>query len=367
MAFAVDRIISSVWPNTKPIRIAIVGEAPYEQEVLSNQPFAGNALHQLKQWLEAGDYALEDCLLTNVFRKKALQNDVQNHFLKKSAAKSFAKMTKERGHEWKPYFGWDSPAGSRGYPRPDMEPFLEELVQEIRAAQPNVVLALGAVALWALTGFDKIGTYRGTAMMSRPEFGPVKVLGTYHPYAIIRNWDNRYVAVTDTMKAVRESEYPDIRRREREIWIEPTLKDLDTFYERYIEPLRGTGKPVAYDIETRGSDLVTCFGLSPDPSVSIVVPFVDSRNPGGHYWLSLNSELAAFDWLAKILEDPEITKLTHNGTYDYMWTIERMGIAPRGIIEDTLHMSHALQPEQMKGLGHLGSLYTDASAWKTLA
>ena len=37
------------------------------------------------------------------------------------------------------------------------------------------------------------------------------------------------------------------------------------------------------------------------------------------------------------------------------------------MIHDTMHAQHSLQPEQEKGLGFLGSIYTNESAWKTLA
>ena len=33
----------------------------------------------------------------------------------------------------------------------------------------------------------------------------------------------------------------------------------------------------------------------------------------------------------------------------------------------TMHAQHALQPEQQKGLGFLGSIYTNEGAWKTMA
>ena len=35
-----------------------------------------------------------------------------------------------------------------------------------------------------------------------------------------------------------------------------------------------------------------------------------------------------------------------------------------GAAEDTMLLQHSLQPESLKGLGYLGSLYTDFGAWK---
>jgi hypothetical protein len=38
----------------------------------------------------------------------------------------------------------------------------------------------------------------------------------------------------------------------------------------------------------------------------------------------------------------------------------------RNYDDDTMLMHHALQPESNKGLGFLGSVYTDRSSWKTM-
>ena len=38
----------------------------------------------------------------------------------------------------------------------------------------------------------------------------------------------------------------------------------------------------------------------------------------------------------------------------------------RNYADDTMLMHHALQPESNKGLGFLGSVYTNHSSWKTM-
>jgi hypothetical protein len=43
-----------------------------------------------------------------------------------------------------------------------------------------------------------------------------------------------------------------------------------------------------------------------------------------------------------------------------------MGIRVMGAAEDTMLAHHALQPEMIKDLGFLGSVYTDEGAWKHL-
>jgi len=43
-----------------------------------------------------------------------------------------------------------------------------------------------------------------------------------------------------------------------------------------------------------------------------------------------------------------------------------MGLTTLGAEHDTMFLSHALYPEGLKGLGYLGSLYTDEGSWKEL-
>ena len=41
-----------------------------------------------------------------------------------------------------------------------------------------------------------------------------------------------------------------------------------------------------------------------------------------------------------------------------------MGLRTYGASEDTMLLHHALQPESLKSLGFLGSVYTDEGSWK---
>jgi len=66
-----------------------------------------------------------------------------------------------------------------------------------------------------------------------------------------------------------------------------------------------------------------------------------------------------------VLEDPEIPKLFQNGLYDIPFILRTVGIRVLGATHDTMLLHHALQPESLKGLGYLGSIYTDHHAWKT--
>jgi hypothetical protein len=74
------------------------------------------------------------------------------------------------------------------------------------------------------------------------------------------------------MKAKRESQFPEIRRPNRQIWIEPSLQDLELFYETYIAGCQR----LSVDIETSGTR-ITCVGFAPSGRIGIVIPFYDPR------------------------------------------------------------------------------------------
>lgn len=257
--------------------------------------------------------------------------------------------------------------GVRGYPalvqskflRREFIPHLEALADEILTIDPNLVIALGNTPLWALCGLTGISKIRGTTRLSSHSVSGYKVLPTYHPAAVLRQWELRPTTVFDLIKAKREAEFPEVRRPKREIWIEPTLEDLEEFYVRHIAPC----ERVSVDIETAGNQ-VTCIGFAPGPGLAIVVPFLDPRRKSRSYWPNSLAEGRAWGIVRNILMSKSISKVFQNGLYDISFLWRSVGIPVYGATEDTMLAHHALQPESLKSLAFLGSIYSDEGAWK---
>jgi len=255
--------------------------------------------------------------------------------------------------------GYPSLLGKSRYIRAEFESELDRLSAEIMAIDPNLIVVFGNTPLWALAGRTGITKVRGTTLLSTHTAADFKLLPTYHPSAIIRDWSNRPTAIADLMKAKRESFYPEIRRPPREIWIEPSLADIARFRDDYIRNC----DLLSTDIETVGQR-ITCIGFAPSADRAIVIPFDDSRTKGGSYWPTREDEYKCWHIVRQILEDGTIRKLFQNGTYDITFLWRAYGIRTMGASEDTMLLSHALQPESLKGLGYLGSIYSDEGAWK---
>ncbi len=248
-------------------------------------------------------------------------------------------------------------------------PHLARLYSEINHVNPNIIIALGATAAWALIGASGIRAVRGApsgtnnccaAGSGVSLFRTFKVLPTYHPSAVSRDWTLRPIVLSDLDKARRYSSSPEITRPERQIWIEPTLEDLTSYERDFINP----SSMLSIDIETKG-DQITCIGFAPSPSSAIVIPFYAEGYPKNNYWTSLEEELAAWDVVRRWCSaKPSVFQ---NGMYDVHRLWRTYGIPCRLMAEDTMFLHHALQPEMEKGLGFLGTIYTDEASWKFMS
>jgi uracil-DNA glycosylase len=323
--------------------IALVGEAWGETEEREHRAFAGAAGWELNKLLDKAGIRRADCLVTNVFNLRPPSNKIEAFCTDKM-------------------FGIPGlPAlGTAGYVHKKYLPELERLADELEAANPNVTVALGNTAMWALLGKTSISKLRGTVQLSTHTLTGLKVLPTYHPAAIFRQYSLRPIVVLDLRKARRESEYPDIRLPERHIWIEPTLEDIYEFDRLYISQC----KSLAVDIETSGT-AITCIGFAPREDLAIVIPGIGLQKAGRPYWPSMAIERKVWAIVKNILERP-VPKVFQNGLYDITVIWRAWGIGVRGVEHDTMLLHHALQPESLKGLGFLGSLYTDEGAWKQM-
>lgn len=251
--------------------------------------------------------------------------------------------------------------GKSQYVRAEFEPELQRLQDELIQLDPNLVVCLGNTALWALAGRTGISKLRGTTLLSTHTVDGFKLLPTYHPAAVLRQWELRPTTIADLMKASREVAYPEIRRPHREIWIEPEVEDIERFIREHIVGC----SLLSTDIETSGVR-ITCIGFAPSAGLGIVIPFDDSRKPDGSYWPTRDIEQQVWALVRRVLEDASIPKLFHNGMYDVTFLWRSYGIKTYNTKEDSMLLSHALHPESLKGLGYLGSIFDDESNWKSM-
>jgi uracil-DNA glycosylase len=325
------------------MNIALLGEAWGEVEERERTAFVGPSGWLLNQMLKDAGIRRSECFATNVFNLRPQGNKIETLCGPK--------------HMGVPGY----PAlGKTGYVSNRYRGELERLADELEEVNPNIIIALGNTASWAMLGKTSITKIRGVTQPSTHTITDFKVLPTYHPAAVSRLWELRATVVADLIKAKRESLFPDIRRPERQVWIEPTLEDIYEFKSNYIE---GSDR-LAVDIETAGQ-FITCIGFAPRKDIAIVIPSPGFRGSGGAYWPSMDVSLKVHSVIEGILSGP-IPKVFQNGLYDIAFIYRAWRIEVMNAEEDTMLLHHALQPESLKSLGFLGSIYTDEGAWKQM-
>jgi Uracil DNA glycosylase superfamily/3'-5' exonuclease len=291
-------------------------------------PYGGIEPFMISHWLSTGHF------YTNVFAERPPNNELDNWCVaKKDLPKDY-----------------NLPAIKQGrYIRPEFLHHVERLYVELNEVKPNLILALGGISCWALMGVTGITKLRGAITWGTTV--PFKILPTYHPAYILRVWQQRTVVLQDLLKADRERAFPELRRPERWLIIDPTLEDIR-------EWMRRPATHYACDIETdRGQ--ITMIGFARSKSDAIVIPFIKG---GKSYWSSHEDEVRAWYLVKELLEGDKV-KIFQNGLFDLSY-IAHTGIRPRNCTEDLMLLHHALFPEMRKGLGFLGSVYTNEIAWK---
>lgn len=326
-----------------PCGICLVGEAPGEQEEKVGSPFIGPSGQELTKILAEGGIDRSRCDLTNVFMERPPNNDLD----------VWCVNTKE----WRT-LGSHGKQFARGkFIRPEYLHHVEKLRLFLTNRRPRLIIALGGTATWALLGTGAISSIRGTVAPNQLCGG--KVLATFHPAYILRQWSDRPVMVADMFKAKKELEFPEIRRPQRTVEIAESEADFMLFEQSLAH-----AQILAIDIETAKGQ-ITCIGFSHSPRKAFVVPICSTTRANRSYWPTLELEVMALTYVRRWLGH-KVPKLLQNGIYDihYLWRVWHMPV--KNVAHDTMLRHHSLMPEFRKSLGHLGSLYTTEAPWKLM-
>ena len=332
-------------------KIAFIGEAWGAEEDRVGIPFVGAAGRLLVKLCASASIDIEECFLTNVIAARPYET----RGALRIKSNVFAKLcTRDRPAQ--PYTL--TRIGEHGYLRPEFIGEIERLREELDEVRPNVIVALGAIALWGLTGWTDIGKRRGALGSANIGGRSVKLLPTYHPAYLLRGgWADAPTVISDLIKAKRASATRNATRPKRYIFINPTLDECHAFTREALN-----AREIACDIETHGGG-ISHVGFALSTTHAFVFPFIGPHE--GSFWERAEDECAAWECVAEILASC-VPKVFHNGMFDIAWFVEHMGLKVMNAREDTMLLQHALEPEMLKGLGYLGSIYTDEPAWKLM-
>lgn len=310
--------------------VIICGEQPGAHEVALKKPFQGPSGKLLKQCLAFADIPLTSCYFTNVL--KDLDSPLEDY------------CTVPRSRRQSPQWV------GRG------QEYVELLRKEVLELPASLVIAVGNVALAALTGRWGITKWRGSLLPCL--FDSTKwVVPVLHPASILRgSTENKYLLVTDLKKAM-EYKRAGFKLLPRNILTKPPFQAclgfLQDCYERGME-----GNPITFDIEIKNLEL-NCISFCYEPNLAMSIPFV---GPGGDIW-NPEQERDLMKAIARILTAKGIRKLGQNLIFDTHFLLRKYGIRTQNL-DDSMIAQHTLFPQLAKGLDMITSLWTDQPYYK---
>lgn len=345
-----SRLETSIIPPDGPLDsdILFIGQAPGAEEDLQGKPFIGQAGQLLNRSLKASGLVRSQVLVTNVFCQRPPRNNVKYYF-----EQHLKKLT---------------PEGQDHVDR--LERWLTKLLEqrEHTGVGPKVIVALGAEAMWTLTGKKRITKWRGSVLPCTLVEG-FKVYPMFHPSYVNRLMNEKRenlqgekkkrqqnalpLFLLDLERVKFQSKFPEIRRMKRESIINASFPELLNLIENLNnQPI------VACDIETlRGRDntLVWCVGFAPRPDFGFTVPFIRNQQL---CW-TLEEEAKLWKAISKVFLNPNVLKIFHNGGYDLSILGRYYGLrTATNTYEDTMWCHQSTYPQMEKSLHTLTSIYT---------
>jgi uracil-DNA glycosylase family 4 len=319
-------------------RLAIIGEAPGQDEETIGKPFVGSSGKLLRAVLGSNNISPDQCFIGNVCQIRPPDNDISE-------------------------FDFEGTEIQSG---------LARLLSDLDTYKPNSLLLLGKTAFRAFRPdlcyevrvtkanpdgyYIPLGNWRGS--VAKTTVGSCwKAVATFHPAYILRAYGDIPYFKWDVNRAVKHSRSPELRYLERSINIRPSIDDV----LRYLTDIEVNERAFSTDIEGYADNVgVTMLSLAPTPTDCIVIPFWIN---GDHYW-NEEEEIMVWSALHRIYLNPRIRKKTHNGFYELFVLGWRHRMVIRNIDEDTMLKEFELFPELEKSLAVSTSFHTEEPYYK---
>lgn len=322
---------------TGQYRLAIVGEAPGKNEADAGVPFVGGSGRFLKALLSKSGINFDSCFVGNICQFRPFNNEIE-------------------------YFAWDGAEIQSG---------LETLGHDLRKFQPNLVLLLGNCALKAALDpvnvhplkpgkwwKHKIGQWRGSLFRCAHPGSVLqgyKCLASYHPAAIIRNYEDAPLLQFDLNRASSEA-------RTAELVLPVRNCIVDTSPVRIVERIRAVRAAksrISVDIEGYVDDF-RCISIATSRSEVFIVPFAH----GGSVYANEEDEAMVWRELAGLLADYNVPKCLQNSLYDRFVLQYSYQLPILNVTDDTMLLHWELYCELEKRLGVQASIYTREPFYK---
>lgn len=332
----------------------LLGEWPGYEEDRSGLPFVGSSGQELNRMLHEAGIMRSECFASNLV-DVMLSDSGPPGKSEKDLAIYFKKKDVPLGHV----------AFREAWVHPKLFEGFQRVKQEIELVKPNLIIALGNAPMWALTGQTGIKRWRGSQLRCAWDPKAPKVIPTFNPAAIQRQWDWRALAVFDLARAKRNADSREYKDRGWKFQVRPS-------FEQALAQLQGLfslcenaadGLWLDFDLETKHGH-IDCAGISWSRTEGISIPFMTRTSKEG-FW-PLEEEAQLVWWLYKVLTHPRAFVRGQNLLYDCQYTQRHWGFIPN-VKQDTMITHHVCFAELEKRLDMQASLYCEEYVqWKPL-
>ena len=311
-------------------KVMIVGDCPCYEDTKTGRNFSGSSGRMLDTLLTEAGTSRNECLLTTVAKDCPPGGKVAFFY-------EDAKML---------------------VPSVRMQIYIQKLKEEIQFHRPNIIIALGHVAMNVLTGNTGITKYRGYIEPCTLVPG-IKVLTTHHPSSVTNDVKLAFQFILDVRKAIANSVFSGIQETGHDLQIDLTY---DQFIDYCDYLIHNHKDKIAIDIETLSPGChIDVLGIGESATKAVSFPVLLNRTAR----FSSAQELALWEKVNELVNKKEV--IMQNGLFDAAVLLHHTGIWCGGYKYDTLLDAHACWPECPRSLSFLASICLNVPAWKHTA
>jgi len=321
-----DEIVRGHGPEVSPIMI--ITDYPTGDECKAKRTCAGPSGELIDSFFKSNKYSSSRCYKTTYIKCPLVGYNSKNK-----------KKSRETLEQARAEANWD-----------------QVLNEEIRLIGPNVIIAVGELALNYLTGEKNINKFRGSILPLAPNIRShiglnkhIRVIPILHPRDIFVQPITRSYTTLDIGRAIKHIGNTGEITEPGVLWIARTTEALIEYWKRARH-----GAYLVTDIETQ-YNFPTCASLCTDGHEAVSFPLFSKE-------LSAMENACIIRKYAEILRSG-IPKVNQNIKYD--WTVlARLGFQINNIVGDTMLAANVIYPELPKGLDFLASVYTEYAYYK---
>jgi DNA polymerase-1 len=224
-----------------------------------------------------------------------------------------------------------------------------DAVRRIAMIKPKLIVALGDWPLDLLTGQKSSDKWHMSLLPAMRQDFP-KVLSLLHPERVFREYSSTFYYKLAAGRIAKESQYPEIRRKDRSAIIRPSALDSLAYMQSVQD-----AEYLSVDIETSQGQ-ITCVGLAADPLLGISIPALPQHYQSETEWYEV--------WMGlhRLLKGPS-KKVFQNGIFDMSY-FSKYGLPIANFYHDTMLAQKVLYPEFPVGLDNIARIFTEEPFWK---